>query len=503
MIEPGEYIKDILNGAVGQTVTAHGWVKTRRDQKGVFFAQLNDGSCFADLQVVIEAGTIGEDTLKEVTTGACLRVTGELVASPAAGQSVELKAKEIEVYGSADPGTYPLQKKGHTMEFLRDIAHLRTRSNTFGAVFRVRNALAWAIHSFFQERGFLYVHTPIITASDAEGAGAMFGVTTLDLMNLPRIKAEPKAGSGEGGSHPASGAGSAGSGENPSGGRQADAKLVERINYEADFFGKPAFLTVSGQLEAEIFALSFSNVYTFGPTFRAENSNTPRHLAEFWMIEPEMAFCDLQGNMELAESFLKSIIGKVMDSCLPDLEFFNKRIDNTVLETLEHVVSSDFEHVTYTEAIRILEQARDGGHPFEFEVRWGVDLQSEHERYLTEQTFKKPVIVTDYPKEIKAFYMRANDDDKTVRAMDVLAPRIGEIIGGSQREERHDVLLAKIRKQELNEAAYWWYLELRKYGSAPHAGFGLGFERLMLYLTGMKNIRDVIPFPRTPGSADF
>ena len=475
MIEPGGYIKDILSSAAGQTVTAHGWVKTRRDQKGVFFAQLNDGSCFADLQVVIESGTIGEDVLKDITTGACLRVTGELVDSPAAGQSVELKAKEVEIYGSADPGTYPLQKKGHTMEFLRDIAHLRTRSNTFGAVFRVRNALAWAIHSFFQERGFLYVHTPIITASDAEGAGAMFGVTTLDLMNLPRIKAEAKP----------------------------DTKQVERINYEEDFFGKPSFLTVSGQLEAEIFALSFSNVYTFGPTFRAENSNTPRHLAEFWMIEPEMAFCDLQGNMQIAESFLKSVIGKVMDTCQADLEFFNKRIDNTVLETLEHVVTSDFEHVTYTEAIRILEQARDGGAQFEFPVKWGIDMQSEHERYLTEQTFKKPVIVTDYPKEIKAFYMRANDDDKTVRAMDVLAPRIGEIIGGSQREERHDVLLEKIRKQELNEAAYWWYLELRKYGSAPHAGFGLGFERLMLYLTGMKNIRDVIPFPRTPGSADF
>ena len=494
MIEPGGYIKDILNSAAGQTVTAHGWVKTRRDQKGVFFAQLNDGSCFADLQVVIEAGTISEDTLKDITTGACLRVTGELVNSPAAGQSVELKAKEIEVYGSADPGAYPLQKKGHTMEFLRDIAHLRTRSNTFGAVFRVRNALAWAIHSFFQERGFLYVHTPIITASDAEGAGAMFGVTTLDLMNLPRIKAETKAEGGEGSTATAS----AGGGEG-----KPETKQAERINYEQDFFGKPAFLTVSGQLEAEIFALSFSNVYTFGPTFRAENSNTPRHLAEFWMIEPEMAFCDLQGNMRLAESFLKSVIGKVMDTCQADLEFFNKRIDNTVLETLEHVVTSDFEHVTYTEAIRILEQARDGGEAFEFPVKWGVDLQSEHERYLTEQTFKKPVIVTDYPKEIKAFYMRANDDDKTVRAMDVLAPRIGEIIGGSQREERHDVLLAKIRKQELNEAAYWWYLELRKYGSAPHAGFGLGFERLMLYLTGMKNIRDVIPFPRTPGSADF
>ncbi len=464
MIEPGGYIKDILQAAAGQTAIANGWVKTRRDSKGVHFAQLNDGSSFADLQVVIEDGAIPEDVLKDVTTGACVRVTGDLVASPAAGQAVELQAKEIFVYGAADAATYPLQKKGHTMEFLRDIAHLRTRSNTFGAVFRVRNALARAIHNFFQSRGFLYVHTPVITASDAEGAGAMFGVTTLDLQNLPRNKD------------------------------------TGAIDYTSDFFGKPAFLTVSGQLEAEIFALSFSNVYTFGPTFRAENSNTPRHLAEFWMIEPEMAFCDLDGDRKLAEAFLKSVIADVMRDCPDDLDFFNKRIDNTVLKTLEHVVNSDFEHITYTEAVAILEKS---GQAWEFPVAWGVDLQSEHERYLTEQTFKKPVIVTDYPKSIKAFYMRDNDDGKTVRAMDVLAPRIGEIIGGSQREERHDVLLDKIRAQQLPEAAYWWYLELRKYGSAPHAGFGLGFERLMLYLTGMKNIRDVIPFPRVPGSADF
>lgn len=467
MIEKGGYIHDILRGSVGQAVTAHGWVKTRRDQKGVSFVQINDGSCFADLQVVIDEGTIAEEILRHVTTGACVQVVGELVASPAAGQAVELKAREITVYGPADPASYPLQKKGHTMEFLRDIAHLRTRSNTFGAVFRVRNALARAIHTFFQDNGFLYVQTPVITASDAEGAGAMFGVTTLDLMNLPRVAEGAKKG---------------------------------HIDYAQDFFGKPAFLTVSGQLEAEIFALSFSNVYTFGPTFRAENSNTPRHLAEFWMIEPEMAFCDLQGNMQLAERFLKFVISHVMETCQPDLEFFNKRIDNTVLETLEHVVNSAFEHVPYTEAIAILEKS---GQTWEFPVHWGVDLQSEHERYLTEQTFKKPVIVTDYPKEIKAFYMRSNEDGKTVRAMDVLAPRIGEIIGGSQREERYDVLLDKIKGQGLSEEAYWWYLELRKFGSAPHAGFGLGFERLILYLTGMKNIRDVIPFPRTPGSAEF
>jgi asparaginyl-tRNA synthetase len=466
MIQPGGYIRDLFQKPVGTAVEAFGWVKTRRDSKGVSFIQLNDGSTFHDLQVVVEAGSIPEATLEQSTTGACLRVEGELVASPGAGQAVELKARAIHVYGGADPATYPLQKKGHTMEFLREIAHLRTRSNTFGAVFRVRNALSDAIHRFFQERGFLYVHTPIITGSDCEGAGAMFQVTTLDLMNLPRTN-------------------------------------HGTLNFAEDFFGKPAHLTVSGQLEAEIFALAFANVYTFGPTFRAENSNTPRHLAEFWMVEPEMAFCDLDDNRRLAEEFLKSIIGAVLDRCRPDLEFFNQRIDNTVLQTLEHVVESDFQHLPYTEAIRILEKARDEGRAWEFPVFWGADLQSEHERYLTEEVFKRPVIVTDYPKEIKAFYMRRNDDGKTVRAMDVLAPRIGEIIGGSQREERYDVLRERIREQALPEEAYWWYLELRRYGSAPHAGFGLGLERMMMYLTGMKNIRDVIPFPRTPGYAEF
>ncbi|CEK18497.1 asparaginyl-tRNA synthetase [Chthonomonas calidirosea] len=467
MIRKGEYIRDILAGDVGRPVVAHGWVKTRRDSKGIHFVQINDGSCFADLQVVIENGAIEESVLKQVTTGASVRVEGELVPSPASGQPVELKAKAIFVYGTADPASYPLQKKGHTMEFLREIAHLRPRSNTFGAVFRVRNALAKAIHDFFQERGFLYVHTPIITTSDCEGAGAMFGVTTLDLMNLPRYGEGPRIG---------------------------------EIDFSQDFFGKPAYLTVSGQLEAEVFALAFTNVYTFGPTFRAENSNTPRHLAEFWMVEPEMAFCDLQDDIALAEEFLKAIIAKVMDECLPDLEFFNKRFDPQVLETLEHVVKSSFAHVSYTEAIEILQKS---GRNWEFPVHWGADLQSEHERYLTEEVFRRPVIVTDYPKEIKAFYMRVNEDGRTVRAMDVLAPRIGEIIGGSQREERYDVLLQRIRECGLSEENYWWYLDLRKYGSAPHAGFGLGFERLMLYLTGMKNIRDVIPFPRTPGSAEF
>lgn len=457
MIAPDESIRAIFQKPVGEKVLARGWVKTVRSGKGVSFIQLSDGSIFTDLQVVA-------DSLPEgVTTGACLSIAGELVASPGSGQSVELKAETIEVIGTADTATYPLQKKGHTMEFLRDIAHLRVRSNTFGAVFRVRNAVSYAIHKFFQERGFLYVHAPLITTSDAEGAGAMFGVTTLDMMNLPRTEAGD-------------------------------------VDFSKDFFGKPSHLTVSGQLEAEIFALAFSNVYTFGPTFRAENSNTPRHLAEFWMIEPEMAFCDLDGDRKLAEEFLKYVIGYVLDNCGPDLEFFNKRVDDTVLSTLEHVANSEFAHVTYTDAIGILEKANKA---WEFPVFWGCDLQSEHERYLTEEVFKRPTVVTDYPKEIKAFYMRMNDDGKTVRAMDVLAPRIGEIIGGSQREERHDVLLHRIQEAGLPLEPYWWYLELRKYGTAPHAGFGLGLERLIMYITGMKNVRDVIPFPRTPGSADF
>jgi len=470
MIKPGDYVRDILAAPVGSRVTARGWVKTRRDSKGVHFVQLSDGSCFADLQVVISDPSapssgpgVDVPTLQRITTGACVQVQGVLVASPGGGQDVELQADAAIVLGEADAATYPLQKKGHTMEFLRDIAHLRVRSNTFGAVFRVRNAVSYAIHRFFQERGFVYVHTPIITASDCEGAGALFGVTTLDLMALPRTH--------EG-----------------------------HVDYGQDFFGKPAFLAVSGQLEAEIFALAFANAYTFGPTFRAENSNTPRHLAEFWMVEPEMAFCDLLGDMELAEEFLKYLIRDVLATCGSDLGFFNKRIDNSVLATLEHVADARFEHMTYTEAIRILGEA---GRDWEYPVVWGSDLQAEHERYLTEEAVKRPVVVTDYPKTIKAFYMRLNDDDRTVRAMDVLVPRIGEIIGGSQREERGDVLLGRIRESGLPEEPYWWYLELRKYGTAPHAGFGLGLERLLMYLTGMKNIRDVIPFPRTPGGADF
>jgi asparaginyl-tRNA synthetase len=462
MLKPGEYVRDLLQGEPGAKVTARGWVKTRRDSKGVHFIQIGDGSCFRDLQVVIDDGVLAADVLAHVTTGACVEVGGELVASPAKGQRVELRAQTLLVHGPAD-ATYPLQKKGHSFEFLREIAHLRPRTNTYGSVFRVSNALGFAIHEFFQQRGFVQVHSPIITASDAEGAGSMFGVTTLDLMNVPRTESGT-------------------------------------VDYARDFFGKPTYLTVSGQLEAEIFALAFSNVYTFGPTFRAEPSNTARHLAEFWMIEPEMAFADLAADMRLAEDFLKHVITRVLERCRDDLEFFNQRIDDSVLATLEHVASAQFEHLSYTEAIKLLEAEKRS---WEFPVKWGVDLQSEHERFLTEEKIGRPVILTDYPKDIKAFYMRDNDDGRTVRAMDVLVPRIGEIIGGSQREERLDVLREKIRAHDLRADAYGWYLDLRKYGSAPHAGFGLGFERMLMYLTGMKNIRDVIPFPRTPGNAEF
>jgi asparaginyl-tRNA synthetase len=458
MIQPDSYTRSLLRRAPGETVTARGWVKTRRDSKNVHFIQLNDGSSPVDLQVVLDDGVVAEDVVAKITTGACLSVEGELVASPGKGQSVELKARAITIHGAADPEHYPLQKKKHTLETLREMGHLRTRSNTFGAVFRVRNALAAAIHKFFQDRGFLYVHTPVISSSDAEGAGSMFQVTTLDL----------------------------------EGGKPAD--------FAQDFFARRTYLTVSGQLEAEIFALAFANVYTFGPTFRAENSNTPRHLAEFYMIEPEMAFCDLNDNQDLAEAFLKSQIEQVLAGCRPDLEFLQKWYDAELIKTLEAVAGANFERMTYTEAIGYLEKS---GKSFEFPTHWGVDLQSEHERYLTEELVKRPVIVTGYPREIKAFYMRANDDGKTVAAMDVLVPRIGEIIGGSQREERHDLLLERIKAHGMSEQPYWWYLDLRRFGGVPHAGFGMGFERMMMYLTGMKNIRDVIPFPRTPGNAEF
>jgi asparaginyl-tRNA synthetase len=459
VILPGNYVRDLLRRAPGAAVTARGWVKTRRDGKNVHFIQLNDGSSPTDLQVVVDEGVVPPDVIARVTTGASLSVEGELVASPGKGQAVELKAQSLVIHGAANPEEYPLQKKKHNLETLRPLGHLRARTNTFGAVFRVRNALTRAIHQFFQERGFLFIHAPVISSSDAEGAGSMFQVTTLDL------------------------------------------EIGKPADFEDDFFGRRTFLTVSAQLEAEILALAFANVYTFGPTFRAENSNTPRHLAEFYMIEPEMAFCDLNDNQDLAEAFLKSQIEQVLAECRPDLEFLSKWYEPDLFKNLEGVLAGPFERISYTEAISHLQKS---GRNFEFPAEWGCDLQSEHERYLTEELLKKPVIVTNYPREIKAFYMRSNDDGRTVAAMDVLVPRIGEIIGGSQREERHDLLLSRIREQPgMKEENYGWYLELRRFGGTEHAGFGMGFERMMMYLTGMKNIRDVIPFPRTPGNAEF
>mgnify|MGYP000141414710 FL=1 len=456
-------IKEILGReSAGGDVLVQGWVKTRRSSKAVSFVQVSDGSTLADIQVVADESLPNFQAVDALTTGCSVSVIGTLVESPGKGQKYEIHAKSIEVVGESDPDTYPLQKKRHTVEFLRDIAHLRPRTNTFGAMARVRNALAYAIHGFFQDKGFLFLQAPMITTSDAEGAGAMFRVTTLDLANVPM-----KDGA---------------------------------VNAEEDFFGKPTFLTVSGQLEAEIFALALSDVYTFGPTFRAENSNTSRHLAEFWMVEPEVAFCDLDGLADLSEEFLKHIFTYVLDHCQEDMGFFNQWFDKTAISTLEGIVTSDFERLTYTEAVDILQRS---GESFEFPVVWGSDLQSEHERYLAETKIGKPIIVTDYPKEIKAFYMRLNEDGKTARALDVLVPRIGEIIGGSQREERRDVLLERIRQSGLDEKNYWWYLDLRSYGTVPHAGFGLGFERTVQFVTGVANIRDVIPFPRTPNNAEF
>ena len=439
-----------------------GWVKTRRSSKSVTFVQVNDGSTLRDLQVVVSEDSPHYSLANSLTTGCSVSIVGSVVESQGKGQRYEVQAQEVRLMGEADPETYPLQKKRHTPEFLREIAHLRPRTNTFGAMARVRNAAAFAIHSFFQERGFQYIQTPIITASDAEGAGSMFRVTTLDLDNPPR-----------------------------------DEGAVDTAE---DFFGRPTFLTVSGQLEAEIFAMALSNVYTFGPTFRAENSNTSRHLAEFWMVEPEVAFCELEGLAELAEDFLKHIFGHVLENCGEDMEFFNRWYNDEIIATLEGIINSRFERITYTEAVDMLLKS---GESFEYPVSWGVDLQSEHERYLTEKRIGRPVIVTDYPKEIKAFYMRLNDDDQTVRAMDVLAPGIGEIIGGSQREERRDVLTRRMAEAGLEEADYYWYLDLRRYGTVPHAGFGLGFERTVQFITGVSNIRDVIPFPRTPKNAEF
>jgi asparaginyl-tRNA synthetase len=451
-------IKQILHAKdpsllIGKKISASGWIRTVRDQKTFAFIELNDGTTLANLQI-IAASTLLESN--KLTTGASIRASGILVESPGKNQALELKAETIQLLGACSPETFPLQKKRHSFEFLRTIAHLRPRTNTQGAVLRVRSALAFATHLFFHQRGFYYVQTPLITSSDCEGGGEMFRVTTL----------EP--------------------------GKTAD--------FSQDFFGKPTYLTVSGQLEGEILALALSNIYTFGPTFRAENSNTARHLAEFWMIEPEMAFADLKDNMECAESYLKFCVQYVLEHCREDLQFFDKFIENGLIQRLELTASAPFAHITYTHAIEILKKS---GKNFEFPVEWGADLQSEHERYIAEEHCKKPVILTDYPAEIKSFYMRINEDGKTVAAMDVLAPKIGEIIGGSQREERLDVLETKISEFGLNRDDYWWYLQLREYGSVPHAGFGLGFERLVLFITGMENIRDVIPFPRYPGHAEF
>ncbi len=458
-------IKNILRSAdiVGKTTEIKGWVRTKRGNKNITFIALNDGSTIHNIQVVIDNTKFDENLIKQISTGACIAVKGIMVESPGKEQLVEMHAENIVLYGNADPETYPLQKKGHSLEFLREIAHLRPRTNTFGAVLRIRHAIAFAIHKYFNDNGFYYLHTPIITGSDCEGAGEMFRVTTLDAKNPPL--------NGDG-----------------------------SVNFSEDFFGKETKLTVSGQLEGELGALALSRIYTFGPTFRAENSNTPRHLAEFWMIEPEMAFYEINDNMDLAEDFLKYLIRYALDNCMDDLGFLCKMYDEELIARLRFILENNFERITYTKAIEILKKS---GVQFEFPVDWGIDLQTEHERYLVEKYFKRPVIVTDYPKDIKAFYMKQNDDGRTVRGMDVLFPKIGEIIGGSQREEDYEKLKNRITELQLPEKDLWWYLETRKFGTAPHSGFGLGFERLILFVTGMSNIRDVIPFPRTPKNAEF
>ena len=448
---------------IGQEVCVMGGVRTRRGNKHVQFVALNDGSTVKNVQIVFDMSQFTDEQLKPITTGSSIKVDGVLVESMGKGQSVEIQARELEVFGTADPEAYPLQKKGHTLEFLREKAHLRPRTNTFGAILRVRSALAFAIHKFFQEKGFFYLNTPLITASDCEGAGAMFQVTTLNLNNLPKTE--------EG-----------------------------QVDYSLDFFGKPTALTVSGQLEGELGATALGAIYTFGPTFRAENSNTPRHLSEFWMIEPEMAFYDITDNMDLAEEFIKYCINYALEHSLDDIQFLAEHYDPELVERLRFVLDNEFVRLSYSEGVKILEES---GHKFEFPVYWGADLQSEHERYLVEEHFKRPVILTDYPKEIKAFYMKLNDDGKTVRAMDVLFPKIGEIIGGSEREENYDKLLGRIEELDIPMKDMWWYLDTRRFGTVPHAGFGLGFERLVLFVTGMTNIRDVIPFPRTPNNAEF
>jgi len=457
-------IKELLKGKnLNEEIIAKGWVRTKRGNKNVKFIALNDGSTIHNIQVVVEVNEENEKTLRDISTGASIAVTGKLVESMGKGQKFEIQAKEISIYGTADPNKYPLQKKGHSMEFLREIAHLRFRTNTFGAVTRLRHAMSFAIHKYFNDNNFYYLHTPIITGSDAEGAGEMFRVTTLDLQNTP---------------------------QNEKG----------KTDFSQDFFGKETNLTVSGQLEAELGALALSKVYTFGPTFRAENSNTPRHLAEFWMIEPEMAFYDNEDNMDLAEDFTKSLIRYALENCMDDLEFMAKMYDEELIDRLKFVTENTYKRITYTEAIEILEKTEQ---KWEFPVKWGVDLQAEHEKYLVEKHFKRPVIVVDYPKSIKAFYMKQNDDDKTVRALDVLFPKIGEVIGGSQREENYEKLNKRIKELKIPKKDLWWYLETRKFGTAPHSGFGLGFERLMLFITGLGNIRDVIPFPRVPKNAEF
>ncbi len=457
-------IADIFDPALlNTTVCVKGWVRTRRGNKHVNFIALNDGSTIKNIQVVVDLANFDEEALKPITTGASLCVIGKLVESMGKGQTAEIQADKIEIYGTADPEQYPLQKKGHSLEFLREIAHLRPRTNTFGAVLRIRHHMAYAIHKYYNDHGFFYMHTPLITASDCEGAGAMFQVTTLDINDVPRNE--------EG-----------------------------HVDYSQDFFGKQTSLTVSGQLEGELGATALGAIYTFGPTFRAENSNTPRHLAEFWMIEPEVAFNDITDNMDLAEDFLKYCINYALENCMDDLNFLCEMYDKELIDRLRFVVDNEFVRLPYTEGIKILEAS---GEKFEFPIYWGADLQSEHERYLVEKHFKKPVILTDYPKEIKAFYMKLNDDNKTVRAMDVLFPRIGEIIGGSEREDNLEKLQARIEEMHIPDKDMWWYLDTRRFGTVPHAGFGLGFERLLLFVTGMTNIRDVIPFPRTPKTAEF
>lgn len=457
-------INDLLQSTGFNTeVSVKGWVRTRRGNKHVNFIALNDGSTINNIQVVVDIEKFGEDFLKPITTGACVHVIGKYVESQGQGQKGEIVADKIEIYGTADPQEYPLQKKGHSLEFLREIAHLRPRTNTFGAIFRIRHHMAFAIHKYFNDNGFFYFHTPIITASDAEGAGSMFEATTLDVNNIPRTE-------------------------------------TGAIDYSQDFFGRQTNLTVSGQLEGELGAMALGAIYTFGPTFRAENSNTPRHLAEFWMIEPEVAFYDINDNMDLAEDFLKYLIRYALDHCMDDIAFLNEMFDKELIDRLKFVVENDFVRLTYTEGVKILEES---GQKFEFPVYWGADLQSEHERYLVEKHFKRPVILTDYPKEIKSFYMKQNEDGKTVRGMDVLFPKIGEIIGGSEREENYDKLMSRVKELDMNVDPIWWYTEIRKFGTAPHSGFGLGFERLILFVTGMANIRDVIPFPRTPNNAEF